>query len=304
MKSLMSTFAAWTAILVLTSAAPCSPATPAAPTAVPAPTVEPGDSQRTLTVNGLERTYLLHLPPGLTREQRVPLVFVFHGFQESASYARAYTGFDEIADANGFIVVYPEGSGAASGQSWNGGACCGYAIANDVDETAFVNTILADVGTLAGIDAQRVYAAGFSNGALLSYRLACEMSGTFAAVAPVGGVLVFEPCRPQEPVSVMHVHGLNDQTVPFEGGGRNPGTGEPFPPVQESIAAWVKLDACLDSPQVEQAEIITHTTYSGCAPGAAVELYALDGMGHSWPSRYVAPISETIWAFFAAHPKN
>jgi polyhydroxybutyrate depolymerase len=288
--------------LVLLLAAACSPATSVPPTSTPAPTLQPQDAQRELTVDGLERQYLLHLPPGITAQQPVPLVFVFHGFQESASYARTYSGLDEIADSAGFIVVYPNGSGPSA--SWNGGGCCGYAIANDVDDQAFVEAIIADLETFVTIDPQRIYAAGFSNGALLSYRLACEMSATFAAVAPVGGVLAYAPCEPDEPVAVMHVHGMSDRVVPFEGGGLNPGTGEPFPAVQESIAAWVTFNDCLEDPQVEQDEILTHTAYGGCASGASVELYAVDGIGHSWPSRYVVNISQTMWEFFAAHPKQ
>jgi polyhydroxybutyrate depolymerase len=303
MQSLKTTLFAILALLVLSASAACAASTPV-PTATPAPTLQPIDAQRDLSVDGLERTYLIHVPPAITGADAVPMLFVFHGFQEDSTYARSYTGFNDIADANGFIVAYAEGSGASSGLSWNGGTCCGYALVNDVDETAFVNAILADVETLAVIDRNRVFAAGFSNGALLSYRLACEMSETFAAVAPVGGVLVYEPCEPSEPVSVMHVHGMTDGAVPFEGGGLNPGTGEPFPPVQESIAAWVKLDACLETAQTEQDEIMTHSMYGGCASGSAVELYALEGTGHTWPSRYVVPISETIWEFFSAHPKQ
>jgi polyhydroxybutyrate depolymerase len=303
MQSLKTPLFAILALLILSASAACAASTPV-PTATPAPTLQPIDDQRALGVDGLERSYLIHVPAGLTRADAVPLLFVFHGFQEDSTYARRYTGFNDLADANGFIVAYAEGSGASSGLSWNGGTCCGYALANDVDEPAFVNAILADVETLAAIDRDRVYAAGFSNGALLSYRLACEMSDTFAAVAPVGGVLIYEPCQPAEPVSVIHVHGMTDRAVPPEGGGLNPGTGEPFPPVQDSIDAWVKLNACLETAQVEQDGIMTHSTYGGCASGASVELYTLESTGHNWPSRYVVPISGIIWEFFAAHPKQ
>lgn len=285
-------------------AAPTATAVPTAvPTAIPTVMLQPVDAARTLTVNGLERTYLLHVPSGLNSGQSVPLVFVFHGFEEDNNYARQYTGLDAIAGANGFIVAYPNGSGQSGSLSWNAGGCCGYAVANKVDETAFVRSMIADVGTLVTVDPKRIYAVGFSNGALLSYRLACEMSDTFAAVAPVAGVLLFDPCQPAQHVALIDVHGTKDTVVPFDGGGRNPVSGQPFPSVSGSVEAWAKLDGCTGTPQVEQNGLATHTTYGSCADGKSVELYTITGNGHSWPSPYVVPVSQIIWQFFAAHPK-
>jgi polyhydroxybutyrate depolymerase len=129
--------------------------------------------------------------------QPVPLVFVFHGLGEAANLIQQASGMNAVSDANGFIVVYPNGSGSSGALSWNAGKCCGYALKNNVDETAFIRQIIVDVGTFAQIDPKRTYASGFSNGGLLSYRLACEMSDTFAAVAPVAGVLLFDQCQPQ-----------------------------------------------------------------------------------------------------------
>jgi polyhydroxybutyrate depolymerase len=253
-------------------------------------------------VDGLARTYLLHLPSGLKAGQPSPLVFVFHGLGEAANLIMYGSGMNAIADANGFIVVYPNGSGPSGAQSWNAGSCCGYAHLNNVDETAFVRQIIADVGTLASVDPKRTYASGFSNGALLSYRLACDMSDTFAAVAPVAGVMLYDQCQPQDPVPLIDFHGMSDTAVPYAGGGVIPDLGTPFPPVENSIAAWVKFDGCTGSPQVEQTNIYTHTAYTPCEAGSAVELYAIKGIGHAWPSQYVVPASQIIWDFFKAHP--
>jgi polyhydroxybutyrate depolymerase len=256
-----------------------------------------------LTVNGLERTYLLHIPPGLAAGQPVPLVFVFHGFSENANVIRQASGFNYVADNNRFIVVYPNGSGASGSLSWNASGCCGSALTNNIDESAFVRQIISDLGSIAKIDPKRTYASGFSNGALLSYRLACEMSDTFAAVAPVAGVLLFSPCQPTQPVSIIDFHGLTDNTVPFAGGGTVPSTGGPFPPVEQSILTWVNLDGCLDVPTTDQSGLLTHTAYGSCKNGSAVELYTIQRVGHTWPSQYVVPVSQMIWDFFAAHPK-
>jgi polyhydroxybutyrate depolymerase len=231
-------------------------------------------------------------------------VFVFHGFQESSDIARQYTGMDAVASANGFIVAYPNGSGPGGSLSWNAGGCCGDAVANKVDETAFVRSMISDVNTLVTVDPKRIYAVGFSNGALLSYRLACEMSDTFAAVAPVAGVLLSDPCQPVEHVALMDVHGLTDPVVPLDGGGTNPVSGRPFPSVVKSVETWAKLDGCTGEPQVEQNRVATHTTYGSCADDTSVELYTIAGNGHNWPSPYAVPVSQIIWQFFTDHPKS
>ena len=292
------------ACLLMLSSSACSGFGLVSNVTVPSATLQPGDSQRTLTVTGMERNYLLHIPPGLSTGQPAALVFVFHGYSENASFIQQTSGFNEISDKGGFIVVYPNGSGSNGGQSWNAAGCCGYAIQNNVDDQAFISQIISDVGTLTRIEPKKIYATGFSNGALLSYRLACEMADTFAAVAPVAGVLVSSPCLPAQPVAIIDFHGMSDDVVPYNGGGTLPISGKPFPPVEQSIGTWSKLDGCAKTPQVEQSAVFSHTTYTGCQKGSAVELYAVKGIGHSWPTQYVVPASQLIWDFFKAHPKQ
>jgi len=283
---------------------PTSTSVPTPMAIIPAATLQAVDEQRTLTVAGLERTYQLHIPNGLASGQPAPFVLVFHGLEENGAFISQSSGFNEIADANGFIVAYPNGSGPTSAMSWNAGDCCGYAQQNSLDEASFVRQIISDVETITPLDPKRIYVSGFSNGALLSYRLACEMSDTIAAVAPVAGVLVYSPCQPSQPVAVIAFNGLSDTSVPYEGGGMNPTTGQPFPPVQDTITTWATLDGCVETPQVEQDGILTHTSYSTCQNGTAVESYTIQGIGHSWPTPYVVPASQMIWDFFAAHPKQ
>ena len=274
-----------------------------APKASPAQPIQPGDSERTLKVGDLDRSYLLHIPPNLDSSRPAPVVFAFHGYGGGAANIQTF-GFNETADNNGFLVVAANGTGSGNALSWNAGSCCGSAVENNVDETAFVRQILTDLGTIVKVDPKRIYATGFSNGAFLVYRLACEMSDTFAAVAPVSGYLIYGPCQPQQPVSVIHVHGLADSVVPFAGDGNGTPGGSPAPSVDQSIATWVQLDGCGDSAQMEkQKNIITHTVYTDCRSDSAVELYTIESQGHVWPSIYVLPASNVIWDFFAAHPK-
>jgi polyhydroxybutyrate depolymerase len=294
----------FTAILLLISSAACGQSA-ARPTATPAPTMQTGDSTRTLAVGSLERNYLLHIPPGLDSQRPAPVVFVFHGYTMTADIMPITTGFNAVADTGGFLVVYPNGIS----RSWNGTGCCGDAVNKNIDDLAFVRQMLKDLGTITRIDPRRIYASGFSNGAVFSYRLACEMSDTFAAVAPVSGWLTTNPCQPEQPVSIVHVHGTKDA---YEGQTWTPGdvgttgtTAIIVPSVEQAIATWAQLDGCSGAAQVEKQGIITHTIHSSCQAGTAVELYAIEGGTHTWPSLYAFPTASTqmIWNFFKAHPK-
>ncbi len=288
--------------LLLSLAACTSPA--AAPTAMPGPTAQPGETEHKLTVNGLARSYLLHVQAGIDPLKPVPVVFAFHGFGGNPADEENRSGFDPVADTNHFLVVYPTGSG--DDNSWNAGSCCGVhnsAIDNKVDETAFVRQMLADLGASFRIDPKRVYAMGFSNGAALAYRLACEMSDTIAAIAAYSAPMFYDACQPQQPVAVMHVHGLADFIAPFDGGTSSFDSTLVFPQVKDSIATWVRLDGCTGGPQVETLkDVITHTVYAACQGGTAVELYAIEYLEHDVPPSSTFP-PERVWDFFAAHPK-
>jgi len=273
-----------------------APTATLAPTATAAPAIQPGDSERKLMVNDLERSYLLHIPPGLNSQQPVPVIFAFHGYSSTPYQMQTVTEFDNVADLANFLVVYPKGVE----YSWNTGEKGpGSAIAQNVDEPAFIRQMLSDLDTIANIDPKRIYAVGWSQGGALVYRLACDMSDTFAAIASVSGPMEYSACQPPQAVSVIHVHGLADTTVPYSGGGSYDRS-----PVEQGIATWVQLDDCTGSAQVEKpTNIITHTAYASCQAGTAVELYTIDSGRHDWPYKHVWPASEIIWDFFEAHPK-
>ncbi len=296
-------------------ATPVPTATPA-PTSTPAPTIPPGDSKRTVAVDDLQRSYFLHVPPGLAADKPLPLVMVFAGghveVEDEGPAMDMTTGFNKLADASGFLVVYPVAQGDYTAIltglfSWNYNDCCGYDGQNGIDEEAYVRGILSDLGAIARIDPKKIYASGFSNGGDFVFQLGCEMSDMFAAIAPVAGFLITDPCQPKQPVSVVQVHGLNDNyagdTATMMMNGSLTDVVEQ--PVEQGIAAWAQLDGCSGAPQVEKQGVVTHTAYASCRAGTAVELYAIEGWSHSWPSPYAFPAFSTqmIWEFFAAHPK-
>ena len=181
--------------------------------------VAPGDHTRTLQVDGRERSWLIHVPPKYDPQKRSPVVLIFHGGGSNAEQMIRFCGLNEKADQQGFIAVYPRGTGRFERLlTWNGGNCCGYAQSNKVDDVAFVRALLDDLATVANIDPKRVYATGMSNGAIMCYLLASELSDRIAAIAPVAGPMGTEMCSPKRPVPVIHFHGTDDQFAPFNGG--------------------------------------------------------------------------------------
>jgi polyhydroxybutyrate depolymerase len=283
------------------------------------------DLVRTIKVDGVERTYRLHVPPGKPA-QPMALVMVLHGGGGSGATTDKHTHFSAEADKQHFIVAYPDGSGRtrpflnAVGRgeflTWNAGDCCAYAMDHRVDDVAFLRAMVAAIARELPVDPRRVYAAGISNGGMMSYRLACEASDLVAAVGVVSGVVVTRPCAPASPVAVIHIHGSADQNVPLAGGvGPKARTRTNYPPVQSSIDLWAGADGCAAPAASEPAPGVTLRDYRGCRAGTEVAYYLIAGGGHAWPggtqmasfldkpSTAIAA-TPTIWEFFAAHPKQ
>jgi len=121
-----------------------------------------GDHDRSLTVGAAARTYLVHVPPRVSEGRPLPVVLAFHGGGGNAAGFKAYAGLDALADREGFVVVYPDGSGRLGRRllTWNAGGCCGYAAAQNVDDVGFALAVLRDVARNVSIDPARVYSTG------------------------------------------------------------------------------------------------------------------------------------------------
>jgi polyhydroxybutyrate depolymerase len=296
------------------------------PAAAPA-RLAPGDQEIRLAHGGRERFYLVHAPPAAASGAALPVVLVFHGGGGTAEAQQEWAGMDRVADQEGFLAVYPAGTGRFERRllTWNAGGCCGYASDHDVDDVGFVAALLDDLATRASVDPARVYATGLSNGGMLSYRLASDLAERIAAIATVGGARLAEPLRASRPVPVLHIHSVDDPRAPFAGG---PGPRFPFlrrvmhPPVEDVIRQWVAHDGCPREPrEAERREVAKgapdagHTAtllvYGPCTDGSEVALWRLTGAGHVWPgpgARYperllgaptsVLVASEEVWRFF------
>jgi polyhydroxybutyrate depolymerase len=287
--------------------------------AVGADPLGPGDHDRSLKVGDQERSYVLHVPKSYDARKPTPLVVALHGMAMNAEMMQAFTGLDDTADAEGFLVAYPNGSGASKlVLTWNAGGFPGR-LTNKSDDVAFIAKLLDDVAAVANVDAKRVYATGMSNGAMMTYRLAAELSDRFAAIAPVAGTVAVEESKPKRPVSVMHFHGTKDSFVPFDGPDRRARAMMPFQGVEESVKTWAKVDGCDEDPKVTEETLkrddktkVTRKTYGGGKGGAEVVLFVIEGGGHTWPGQPALPLlgksakglpaNDLMWEFFKKHP--
>lgn len=284
------------------------------------------DSTRTMTVDGLQRSYLVHVPANLPPDKPAALVLVLHGGGGNATITARQTHFDDQADRSGFIVVYPNGTdrarpllnalGKPGLLTWNAGTCCGYAVEHNVDDVAFIRALVVQLERDYRIDPARVYAAGLSNGGMMAYRLACEASDIFAAIGPVSAVEIAPACNPTRPVAVIHFHGSADQNVPLQGGvGAKALVKQDRPPVRSTIDFWVRHDRCNAEPDRSQHGKVALLAWRGCADGSEVAFYVIDGGGHAWPggeriAAFLDAPSQDIdatavmWQFFADHPRR
>jgi polyhydroxybutyrate depolymerase len=287
-----------------------------APRAVPPSRALPADDdpifgtgdQRVIRSVGHVRTYRV-FHPGSAGPQP-PLVVMLHAESGTAQNAQDAFGWDRLAGPLRFVVAYPEGIG----RSWNAGRCCGLAQARNVDDVRFLTSVIRDVMRRDRVDPHRIYVAGFGNGAMMAYRLACEGPVRLAAIGAVAGALEVPCSAPAAPVSVMAIHGAHDDQVPFGGGvGDGAIVRIEHPSVEVTLARWRRTDRCPPSEisrgggvQWERAE---------CAGGTGVVLAEIFGGLHRWPGiAYPAMVlarqmgseeqywavdaTKELWAFF------
>jgi polyhydroxybutyrate depolymerase len=272
----------------------CTPARPA-----PA-----GDTDGSVTSGGLQRTYILHVPPSYDGTRALPLVLNFHGFGSNAREQAIYSGFPAIADEAGFITV--AGNGTGDPQQWT------YPGLGDVDEARFVADLLDKLEAELCIDASRVYLVGMSNGAAISTSIACALPDRIAAIAEVGATASPRTCAAGVSIPLITFRGTEDLCVPYEGGTSQCGMRLPVVAAEEAARQWARQDGCNPAPAYQRvAEDVIVTAYSECTGFAAVLLYTIEGGGHTWPgSLDIARLGRTtqtinatdiIWQFFQAH---
>lgn len=297
-----------------------------------------GDTElRWLVVGDLKRcirSYRIHIPPGYDGSKPVPLVLVLHGYTSNSEVMERVIGFNEKADEEGFIVVYPNGATDLLlflgyrvlhpshrwarfwnvGFFWrNAGLFFDTALSRDMDDVGFIQELIGHLQDELYVNSSRVYIAGVSNGGMMSYRLGSELSDTVAAIAPVAGTSggryrkksdLYVVPEPEHPVSVVAFHGLQDRVVPYEGDMH-------YLSVNESISYWVEYNDCNPVPDVNKSESgnVIVRTYSNGSDNSEVKLYTIVNGAHDWFGSKNSDISEVsttdlMWEFFELHPKK
>ena len=261
------------------------------------PTLIPGGHTVTLQHGGRERSAIVHLPRRAAERKILPLVLNFHGGGGHGANQKEYSLLDALAESENIITVYPNGTGRLSGRllTWNAGTCCAYSVINKIDDVGFVRALIDKLAEKFPIDRRRIYATGMSNGGMMAHRLAAEASDIVAAVAPVAGGMVLPMIKSARPVSVLHIHSLDDPRALYGGG-----LGPPFPltksqvfhpNIDEMIKRWADHNGCAAEPTVAdrrtdrtaRAHSATKYVFPNCRDGAAVVLWKLTGAGHVWP---------------------
>ena len=282
---------------------------------LPAQSAAPDTGRRTLDVEGLRRSYLLYLPTPHRPGEPIPLLFVFHGGGGTASNIAEHTGLTPAATRRGYAVVYPDGV--------NGHWSDGRAARAGADDVGFVRLLLDSLRRELPVDPRRIFATGISNGAGMAFRLACDLPGTFAAIAPVAGALPAElegRCAAAAPVSLLMFNGTADRLMPYDGGDLTLRRGRVLP-APTTARLFARANGCAPAHTVTpEPDTVTDGTrvrrlvYGGCRGSREVVLYRIEGGGHTWPGgppvgRSVGRVSREIDAsgtmldFFDRHPQ-
>jgi len=268
-----------------------------------------------LVVDGRARTYTLQLPENYTSSSDFALVIAMHGGGGDAEQFESTSKLTDKASNAKFIIGYPEGvrsNGLIGLRTWNAGGCCEYARDNNIDDVKFLSLLIDHLLATYKINPKKVYATGHSNGGMMSYRLACELSDKIAAIAVSGCTMVVtRDCKPTRPVSVMHFHSVLDSRVPYLGGIGI--SNVYYPPVDSGLTVWSGIKSCL-KPAVVLIDNNDYklTEWSNCKGQVTIQYYLTRDGGHGWPGgKPGGPFSDTpskvinandlLWDFFSRY---
>jgi polyhydroxybutyrate depolymerase len=274
-----------------------------------------------ITVDGIERTYVLHVPESASNQ--APLVFVLHGGGGTGKRMNKLTRFNNVSNEHGFIVCYPDGVD----KHWNDGRKVNRSFKNgvEVNDVKFISLLIDTLESKFNIDSTSIYACGISNGGMMSFRLGCELNNKIAAIAPVAismSEYLYNSCIPGKPVPLMYMFGNEDPLVPYEGGSIRFSRGEVVS-VQNTLGLWVRNNNCNETPFISTIDNEDDDTYvkkfrfTGYSERNDVVFYLIYGGGHTWPGglQYLPKLlvgrtseefdaSEEIWKWFEEKKLN
>lgn len=251
-----------------------------------------------LTYKDETREYLIHVPDSYTGNSAVPLFMNFHGFGGSAKSFMKEADLRDIADSEGFILVYPQGSCLDGSPHWNP-SLPSPENKSDVDDLGFVEALVGKISTEYNIDDTRVYAGGYSNGAMMAYGLACYKSDLVTAIAAVSGTMLDIDCVPTRPVSLINIHGTDDGVLPY-------GSADDYNSVEDILNFWSAFNKANLEPKVSTDGKIEHSIYADGQNNTSVEHYRVVDGGHIWFdfSYKGTNTNRLIWNFVSKYDRD
>ena len=272
--------------------------------------------ERSLVHGGRTRTYLVH---DVARTTPAPVVIALHGGGGNADNAVTMTAFDRLAERDGFIAVYPNGTARRDRRillTWNAGHCCAAAMEQRVDDVGFIGALIETLVASGRADPSRIYVTGMSNGGMMAHRLGRELSTKIAAIAPVVGAVFGDEPPPLAPMPAFIVVGADDTVVPGAGGplqlrgllGNRAAADRDVAPAAAQADYWARHNGCVD-PERTTTPAASTVSYTRCASGAPVIFHTVTGNGHAWPGGRAGrrgaaeptrsfDASEAMWTFF------
>jgi polyhydroxybutyrate depolymerase len=262
------------------------------------------------TSAGQTREYLLHVPSKYDGTRPVPLVISMHGAMNWPSFQMALSNWNDLADEQGFIVVYPAGTGGGP-KIWNFDALD--ARRRNAPDVVFVSELIDRLEQTYNIDRARIYANGMSNGGGATYVLSCTLADRIAAFGPLASAVTESIDWCDTPAPVVAFHGTADPFTPYDGA-KVWLAPKPFPGIPDWIGRWARRNGCAAAPIDSAVNAdVTRREYPSCA-SADTQLYTVKGAGHQWfggrqgPEWLLGPFSRSVdatrvmWDFFQKHP--
>ena len=266
-----------------------------------------------LNFKGLERTYLIHVPPGYVNTKPASLILALHGGFGSAVNIENQSLLSIKADEANFIVVYPEGIKVLGIRTWNAGGCCGTAESFNIDDVGFIDALIEKLSSEYNIDQKRIFATGISNGGMMCYRLASDLSNKISAIAPVAATMVIKTTvNASRTVPIIHFHSFNDANVPYTGGIGSGVSDHYNPPLDSVFNVWMNINSCLKKDTIKNDQDYLLVKWSNCNNNSEIHFFMTRDGGHSWPggvnslpgdeTSKVINADDLMWEFFQAHP--
>jgi polyhydroxybutyrate depolymerase len=258
--------------------------------------VDPNDpTLHTITIEGMQpRTYSLNVPTRYSAATATPLLLALHSRTSTFKTIFDASQILSWAESMNFIVAGLNGAVYEGASSWNAGNCCTNATTYEENDLLFASTVIDFVSSKYSVDKSRVWAMGHSNGGMMAYRLACDLSDKITAIAVVTGVLVDDTCTPAKPVSTLHIHGNLDPTIPFHGGGKFE-----TPSIFHSVQDMAFKNSCTGNPK-ESSDATEERYIWNCTNSVATQLVNYQEQSHGWEAGY----TEEILRFLFAHPRK